>query len=166
MSYFNKIAFFVIALCASLILSCSKSSSPTDNTGAETLKITFTLNGGSFTGNTYTFDAGGVGIYLESSKTTGLTFSSSNIQDGATITFPGQVAGTFPFGSTATKAVMLINLNSISNIVAVDSGTLVVTSFASTIGGNIVGTFSGTGKDMKNQTIQVTNGSFTAKRSN
>lgn len=158
MKFLKTVLFF--AFISFFVLSCSKSTTPTNvNPSNVTLEITFTLNGGTYTNQTFTYDAGGIGVYLSNQNATGLTFSGKTQGQGATITFTGNATGTYSFSSKNAMVIMMAD----NSQIAVTSGSLIVSSYGA-IGEYITGTFSGSGINSTAQAIQITNGSFTAKR--
>ena len=124
-----------------------------------------TLNGGGFTNQTFTLSNAYGGL------ASGITsIGAARIVSGDTLYlelgFTGSGAGSYPWGSTSTAFVMHSTPGSLKEFFSTPgSGTTTVTSYGS-VGGNIVGTFSGKlylvpgGTD----SVTVTNGTFSALR--
>jgi hypothetical protein len=159
MKYQKSMLCIVIAIASVILLSCS-SNSTSNNPVTASYEFKCTLNGGGFTNQVISYSKAGLGVFLPSQNATGLNFSGSSTGEAATITFTGNSTGNFTFGTSGIAMIITFADNS---QIAITTGTLAVTAYGS-IGGDIKGTFSGTGISSTAQTVQITNGTFTAKR--
>ncbi len=154
-----------------IVSGCNKNDNTT-NPGTPTTtsgSATFTLNGAGFTNQSFTI-SGFLGGYSTGDKLTGLAGSSATTGDSTMLemVFPGTSTGTFPFildsigiaisrgTGSSTRAFLSGN----------GGGQIAVTAYGS-VGGTIVGTFSGKMYEIKNtglDSVTVSNGSFSAMR--
>lgn len=151
--------FIALIMIGFGLSSCSKDSSnpvaPLINS-----KFTCTLNGGGYTNQTITLTNTGGAIYASDENETGIVFSSTTNDVGG-IVIKGKSTGTFPIDEGDYEVTIAMNGKT---ALVLTSGTIVVTGYGS-VGGEVKGTFSGSAIDASTlQTVQVTNGSFSAKR--
>ena len=159
MKYFRLLVLALLSVAIIGFNACSKKNTITDPIDTTLYEVTFTLNGGGYTNQTFTFNSSGGAIYSSQYNVTNISFTGENNQS-LQIMMKGNSTGTYSFGSTdyscsiTTKDKPLFILT---------SGTLKITEFGSLLG-NVKGTFSGSGVNTSAATITVTNGSFSCKR--
>jgi hypothetical protein len=161
MNYMKKttIALLFIAFCSVIALSsCSKDSDDdggNDPTPTVTNELSFVVNGGAYTNQTFTFKATASAIYDLALDATG---------NSALLSFTGHTSGTYTISDDDGLGVFL---NNNTTIMALTGGTIVVNTYG-TVGNVISGTFSGTGVVSTNfgvpDTITLANGKFRATR--
>jgi hypothetical protein len=159
---FLKVLFSISLLTFSIfIFSCSSDSS-TNQTPTNTTKFTCTLNGGGFNNITITYGTAAGAIYVPVDDETGISFTGATQSEVGTVSFQGNKTGTFTITEDNNNNIALLFAGNTG--LTLTSGTITVTTYGN-IGGDIIGTFSGSGTYSSNdQTVQVTNGSFSAKR--
>ncbi len=148
---------------------CNKTDSTT-NPGGNVMNgtATFTLNGAGFSNQSFTI-TGLLGGYSTGDKMTGLAGSSATTGDSTalSIVFPGLTTGTFPFTDSSGVVITRGTGSSTRGFVnGIGGGQIVVTAYGS-VGGSIVGTFSGKLYEVTKQpldSVTVSNGSFNATR--
>ncbi len=144
------------------LVSCSKDSSVTDPTDYTNSKFTYTLDGGGFSNQKFSFANFGGTVYSAEEDQTVATFGTMG-NDGGIIGFKGKSTGTFQVNENSETNALVLYSGS-SQVITLTSGTITVTSYGS-VGGEVKGTFSGTGVNSINgQLVQITNGTFAAKR--
>ena len=159
MKTIKGLMFVSLIIIGVALSSCSKDSS-NPVTPSVNQKFTCTLNGGGYNNQTITLTNSAVAIYSSDDDKTGIVFSNTTNDVGG-IVIKGKSTGTFSIDEGDYEVT--INMNGKTALV-LTSGTIVVTGYGS-VGGEVKGTFSGSAIDASTQqTVQVTNGSFSAKR--
>jgi hypothetical protein len=159
MQSLKGLVYIALIIIGFVLSSCSKDSSnpiaPLINS-----KFTCTLNGGGYSNQTITLTNTGGAIYASDENETGIVFSSATNDVGGLV-IKGKSTGTFTVDESNYQVTIAMNGKT---PLAMTSGTIVVTGFGS-VGGEVKGTFSGTSLNPSTlESVQVTNGSFSAKR--
>jgi hypothetical protein len=151
--------YIALVMIGFVLISCSKDSS-NPVTPLISSKFTCTLNGGGYTNQTISLTSTGGAVYNSDEDLTAIVFSSPANDIGGLV-IKGKTTGTF----TIDESDYEVSINMTGNFpLVLTSGTIVVTGFGS-VGGEVKGTFSGTSINPSTLvTVQVTNGSFSAKR--
>ncbi|OGU59242.1 MAG: hypothetical protein A2X64_01750 [Ignavibacteria bacterium GWF2_33_9] len=162
MKFAKKIFMVLITILPVLLVSCSKDSttSPID-TGSYSLSCV--VNGGGYTNQTFAFSLTAAAVTNPQEGIIGCTFTD-NEGNSAVIVFSGTTTGTYTVGETGDNGLSIAMENNL--FLGITSGSIIVTKVGS-VGGDIIGTFSGEGIVIDNsvpQVIQITNGKFKAKR--
>lgn len=151
---------FLAAISIMLISSCSSDSSTNPLVNSTDYGFTCTLNGGGYTNQAVKITTGTGSIYSSDDNQTAVTCTNVNTDVGI-VSFEGNKTGTFQITNGEVNLVMITLAQ--STYIAMTSGTINVTSYGN-VGGDVVGTFSGQAAVVGGQIIQVTNGTFKAKR--
>ncbi len=158
--------FFILTLIifGVFFISCSDDSSstnPTNNTSGYSFSCT--LNGGGFSNQTLKYTVVAGSIYSLEDDATAVTFSNAT-SDGGVVVFRGKSTGTFTINENEDDTNGVIITIGGTQVIGLTSGTIKVTTYGN-VGGDVKGTFSGTAINASNgENVQVTNGSFSAKR--
>lgn len=157
LGYLTVISIMLLASCS----SDSSTNSPTNNTSE--YGFTCTLNGGGYTNQAVKIATVTGSVYVLDDDQTAVTCTNDANEVGI-VSFKGNKAGTFQITeSDENNNLVVITLRQ-SVYITLVSGTINVTSYGS-VGGDVVGTFSGQGMTtVGEQPVQVTNGTFRAKR--
>ena len=163
MSIFKTLFSFSLIMIGVVLLSCSDSGS-TNPINNPTTSFTCTLNGGGYNNKVISYTTAGGAVYSPVENYTGITFGSTT-SDAAVIVFKGKSTGNFIIEENEDKYQNGVVLNFAGNNgLAITSGKITVSAFGN-VGGNVSGTFSGTAPStVPGQTVQITNGSFSATR--
>ena len=154
-----RLMFIALVMIAFVLTSCSKDSS-NPITPLISSKFTCTLNGGGYSNQTITLTNTGGAAYTSDENATGIFFSSSTNDKGGLV-IKGKSTGTFTIDESNYEVT--ISMNGKTPLI-LTSGTIVVSAYGA-VGGEVKGTFSGTSINPSTlETVQVTNGSFSAKR--
>lgn len=161
MKYIKNISLLIMVLVPLLFTACSKDSS-TNPTDPSTYSFSCVVNGGGYSNQTFTFNKTGVAVSNPQEGLIGCTFTDAN-GNSAIVTFQGTTTGTYTVNNT--KNLVTISLS--GNIfLGLTSGSIKVTTLGN-IGGDVIGTFSGSGTVINNgvpQNIEISKGTFKAKR--
>lgn len=164
----NKLGktFLFLMILGLVISSCSSDSNtnPTDTGGA--YKFTCVVNGAGYSNQTLSMETIAMSVYDLGANETVCSFSNVT-NDAVLVGFQGKSTGTFTIDDSKNTVVVTLSNNTI--IMALASGTIKVTTYGN-VGGDIIGTFTGSGFVSKSngnpEAIQITNGTFKAKRIN
>ncbi len=155
----KRLMLIALIMVGFVLTSCTKDSS-NPLTSVISSKFTCTLNGGGYSNQTISFTSTGGAIYNADENVTDLVFSSP-ANDVGGLVIKGKSTGTFAIDESDYE--VSINMSGKMPLV-LTSGTIVVTGYGS-VGGEVKGTFSGTSLNPSTlESVQVTNGSFSAKR--
>lgn len=151
-----------------LLAACSDDSSPTDPTPSEDDgSITFTVNGGGLSNKIFSFaDSSSFSVYSSVNDFTVIRFNGK-VDGKATsiiVTFKGTSKNTRQLDGTTSEGVT--TQWGTNDYIAMTQGSIVLTKYDG-VGGDVAGTFSGTGVGTVNgqiATFTISAGSFTSKR--
>ncbi len=146
--------------------SCSKDDdddSGDNNPPTATNELSFVVNGGPYSNQTFTFKQTANAIYDPAMNATGCSFEDA-AGNAAMVAFNGNTTGTYTVTDDNGLAAFL---NNNTTIMGLTSGSIVVTTYG-TVGNVVAGTFSGMGVVSTNfgapDTITFSNGKFRAAR--
>jgi hypothetical protein len=163
MKYLNKIFLVALLFAPFFLSSCGDDNSTTPDGNTGEYKFSCVVNGGGFTNQAYSFDVTAGAIANPADNITGCSFADA-LGNAASITFGGTAKGNFTIDEDKNQVV--ITVNGVNIVFGLTSGTIKVTTYDK-VGGDIAGTFSGSGivyKDNQEFNVTITNGIFRAKR--
>jgi len=145
-----------------LLGSCSSDSSTNPPANTTDYGFTCTLNGGGYTNQAIKITPGSGSVYSVDDNQTAITCTNAATQVGV-VSFKGNKTGTFQVTADDDDNLVMMTLG-VGVYIEIISGTINVTSYGA-VGGDVIGTFTGQGEIANGgQTVQVTNGTFKAKR--
>lgn len=162
--------WLAMMLVAVAVLACSDDTSPTDPTPSDDDRsITLTLNGGGLSNTVLALvDSSAVSNYTAATDITTIRFAGFLEGKAALVlvSFKGKDKSTRQLDGTVLQQGVTLQWGT-EVYAAMTQGSIVITKYDDSIGGEVKGTFSGTAGGTINgnpATITVSAGSFAAKR--
>ena len=165
MKCFNMFFVCLAAISIMLLGSCSSDSSTNPPANTTDYGFTCTLNGGGYTNQAIKITPGSGSVYSVADDQTAVTCTNAATEVGV-VSFKGNKTGTYKIEAGDDKNLVMMTIGAVGTGVYIEiiSGTINVTSYGA-VGGDVIGTFSGQGEIASNgNAVQITNGTFKAKR--